>query len=99
MTMSENGGSKVAYFLVGMGVGAIVALLFAPKSGEETRKYISGKADEGRDYVATRGKEVRQQAEEFVEKGKDFVTKGKERLADALEAGKQAYRGKVAGER
>ena len=50
--MSEdNGGSKVSVFLVGLGIGALVGLLFAPKSGEDTREYLSGKADEGRDYA------------------------------------------------
>jgi len=46
--MSDNVGSKVSYFLVGLGVGALVGVLFAPKSGEETRDYLNKKADEGR---------------------------------------------------
>ena len=56
--MSENnGGSNFAFFVAGLGIGALLALLFAPKSGEETRNMIAQKATEGRDYVATRGKE------------------------------------------
>ena len=63
--MSENnGGSNFAFFVAGLGIGALLALLFAPKSGEETRNMIAQKATEGRDYVATRGKELRRQAEE-----------------------------------
>ncbi|HZP01450.1 MAG TPA: YtxH domain-containing protein [Terriglobia bacterium] len=90
--MSENdGGTKVAFFLAGMGIGAIVALLFAPRSGKETREFISKKAEEGKDYVASRGREIRQQAEDYVEKGKDLVAKQKEMLSAALDAGKQAY--------
>ena len=46
--MADNVGSKVTYFLVGLGVGALVGILFAPKSGEDTREYIVKKADEGR---------------------------------------------------
>ena len=95
--MSENGGSKIAFFLAGLGIGAVVALLFAPKSGEETRRYISNKADEGKDYLVGKGKEVRAQAEDLVEKGKDWVEKSKDRLADAVEAGKQTYKSKFAG--
>ena len=87
----DNGASKVAYFLAGMGLGAIVALLFAPRSGKETRDYISQKAEEGRDFVKTRGQELRSQAEQAVEKAKDVVAKQKEQLSAALEAGKQAY--------
>lgn len=88
---SENSGSNIMFFLAGMGIGAMVALLFAPRSGEETRKYVVGKAGEGRDYVTTRSKDLRKQAGDAVDKGKDLVTTQKERLSAALEAGKQAY--------
>jgi len=90
--MSENNGaSKIAFLLAGMGIGAILALLFAPKSGKETRDYFTQKAEEGRDYVTAKGRELRKQAEETVEKAKDVVAKQKEQLSAALEAGKQAY--------
>jgi gas vesicle protein len=90
--MSENnGGSNVAFFLAGMGIGAVLALLFAPKSGKETREYIAQRAEESKDYMAAKGKELRKQAEEAVEKAKDVVAKQKDQLSSALEAGKQAY--------
>jgi gas vesicle protein len=87
----ESGSSKMAFFLAGLGIGAILALVFAPKSGEETRQYITGKAGEGKDFVASRSKELREQAEGLVEKGKDLVSKQKEKLSAAFEAGRQAY--------
>ena len=90
--MSEdNGGSQVGFFLAGLGIGAVIALLFAPRSGKETREYIVQKAEEGRDFVVTKTEEIRKQAEEAVEKGKELVSKQKELLSAALEAGKQAY--------
>jgi len=90
--MSENNGaSKIAFLLAGMGIGAILALLFAPKSGKETRDYLAQKTEEGRDYVTAKGRDLRKQAEETVEKAKDVVAKQKEQLSAALEAGKQAY--------
>ena len=87
----ENDGSKLGYFLAGLGIGAVVALLLAPLSGKETRDMIVEKAEEGRDYVKTKSEEIRKQAEDAVEKGKDLVSKQKELLSAALEAGKQAY--------
>jgi gas vesicle protein len=87
----ENGGSKVGFFLAGLGIGAVLALLFAPRSGQETRDMIAQKAGEGRDYVKTKTDEFRKQAEEAVEKGRGLVAKQKEMLSAALEAGKQAY--------
>ncbi|MGD0226666.1 MAG: YtxH domain-containing protein [Terriglobia bacterium] len=87
----ENGGSQVGFFLAGLGIGAVIALLFAPRSGKETRDMILQKAEEGKDFVKTKGEEIRKQAEDAVEKGKDLVNKQKELLSAALEAGKQAY--------
>ncbi len=91
--MSENnGGSKLAFFLAGMGVGAVLALLYAPKSGKETREYLSQKAEQGRDYIASKSRELREQAGDLVDKGKDLVAEGRERVSAAYEAGRQAWK-------
>jgi gas vesicle protein len=91
MSDEGNGATNLGFFLAGLGLGAVLALLFAPRSGKETRDYIAGKAEEGRDYVKAKTEDLRRQAEGAVEKGKDLVTKQKELLSAALEAGKQAY--------
>ena len=88
---SGDGGSKFAFFLAGLGIGAILALILAPTSGEEARQMLGQKATEGRDYVTNKSKEIRQQAEGMVDKAKDLVAQQKEQLSAALEAGKQAY--------
>jgi len=85
-------GAGIGCFIAGVGVGAVVALLLAPKTGEQTRKLIVKKAEEGKDYVASRGREFKAQAEELVEKGKELVSKQKERLAGVIESGKEAAR-------
>jgi len=89
--MADNTGSKVSYFLVGMGIGAILGILFAPKSGEETREYLLDKAEEGRDFAKKRARELRERAEDVYERGKDVVTSQRDQLSSALEAGKDAY--------
>lgn len=81
---SCNISTKVAYFVAGFGIGAAVALLFAPQSGEETRKQIGEKAQEGKEYVASRGRELRKQAEEIVDQGKDLINKQRDRLVDVF---------------
>jgi gas vesicle protein len=85
-------GTKITFFVAGVGIGAAVALLFAPQSGEETRKQIAAKTQEGKDYVTAKGREMRKHAEDLVDQGKDLVNKQKARLADVLESGKQAAR-------
>ncbi|MDE2757742.1 MAG: YtxH domain-containing protein, partial [Acidobacteriota bacterium] len=53
MAEGSDRGSKLAYFLVGGGIGAIVALLFAPRTGRETRDFISQRTADGRERVAS----------------------------------------------
>ena len=87
-----NVSTKAAYFIAGAGIGAAIALLLAPESGEETRRRIVEKTQEGRDYVASKGRELRKHAEDLIDEGKDLVNKQKARLADVLESGKQTAR-------
>jgi gas vesicle protein len=89
--MADNVGSKVSYFLVGLGVGALVGVLFAPKSGEETREFLTKKADESKDYAQRKARELRERADELVERSKDVATRKKDSIAAAVEAGREAY--------
>src|SRR5262245_58478471 len=92
--MDKNGLSA---FLLGLGVGVGIGMLFAPKSGQETREYIKNKAGEGGEYLKQRGTEMRQNASEWVDRGKEALGRQRDNLADAMEAGKQAYRDTVSG--
>ena len=85
-------GGWLGAFLAGLGLGVAIGMLFAPKSGDETRDLIKTKAGEGKDYLRQRSAELRDQAGELIEKGKEALGRQKETLADAMEAGKQAYR-------
>lgn len=86
---------KLSYFFLGLGIGVAVGILFAPKSGEETRDIIRSKAGEGKDYLRRRSEEMRDRAEELVERGKSAVQRQKEQLNAAVDAGRQAYRESV----
>ncbi|HZV88616.1 MAG TPA: YtxH domain-containing protein [Candidatus Binatus sp.] len=90
--MADNVGSKVTYFLVGLGVGALVGILFAPKSGEDTREFLSKKADEGRDFAQRKAKELRERADDLIERSKDAATRGKDSISAAVEGAREAYR-------
>jgi gas vesicle protein len=89
--MPDNVGSKVSYFLVGLGVGALVGVLFAPKSGEDTRDFLTKKADEGKDYAQRKARELRERADDLVERSKDVANRKKDSIAAAVEAGREAY--------
>lgn len=89
--MGDNVGGKISYFMVGLGIGALIGILFAPKSGEETREYLSQKADEGREYAQRKAREIRERAEDLIERGKDVATRQRESITAAVEAGREAY--------
>ncbi|OFV93639.1 MAG: hypothetical protein A3G76_06135 [Acidobacteria bacterium RIFCSPLOWO2_12_FULL_65_11] len=73
-------GGVLLAFLVGAVAGAAVALLYAPATGEETRKYLAQKAREGSD-----------RASDVASRGREMVNQGRETLATAIEKGREAY--------
>jgi gas vesicle protein len=85
----------LANFFLGLGIGVGIGMLFAPKSGEETRDLLMSKADEGKEFLKKQSSGLRDTASDLVDKGRDVVGRQKDNLNDAIEAGKQAYREKV----
>lgn len=85
-------GNGLSYFFLGLGIGAAGAMLFAPKNGVETRNYLRSKAQEGTDYVKRQSDTLMQQASETVEPLKQNLQRPISALADAVDAGKRAYR-------
>lgn len=97
-----SGGDKFVYFLAGGFIGAAVALLFAPKSGEETRRFLedtykegtdllSKKANEGKDMVSETSRELASRVTDTINKGKESLDRQKDQISAAVEAGKEAY--------
>ena len=94
--MSDRDGSPgLLWFIAGIGIGALVAILYAPQSGSETREILMSKAEEGREYVRKRARDARDQAGEWAQRGKEVYNAQKEQIRTAVEAGKQAYREKT----
>ena len=89
--MSEKIDSKVAFFLIGLGIGSLIGILFAPKSGEETREYLTQNAKEGSEYAQKKARELKERAEDLVEHGNQVVTRKQEQIARAIDAGREAY--------
>jgi len=73
-------GNVLLAFLVGALSGAAVALLYAPKSGRETREFLGEKAREGRARAA-----------DAAAKGREALNQGRETLTTAIERGREAY--------
>jgi gas vesicle protein len=89
--MAQNIIPKGNYFLVGLGVGSLIGVLFAPKSGKETREYIAKKAREGNQLARKQARELRDRAEDAVERGKETIAQTKVQIATAIDAGRATY--------
>jgi gas vesicle protein len=89
--MADRDGSSFLWFLAGLGVGAVVGVLYAPRSGDETREVLRNKAQEGTDRVRQQARRAREQASDWVDRGGDVLNQQKERFRSAYEAGRQAY--------
>jgi gas vesicle protein len=90
--MADDNGNSFLWFLAGLGIGAVVGVLYAPKSGAELRADIRNKFDDTRELINEKAAQAREQATEWVERGRDVLSSQKEQFRSAYEAGKQAYR-------
>jgi gas vesicle protein len=88
----RDNGNNFMWFLAGLGFGALVGVLYAPRAGKETREAILNSAQEGRDYIKHRGREARETVSQWVDRGKEVVGREKEQIGRAIDAGRQAYR-------
>ena len=90
--MSDRDGSGFLWFLAGLGIGAAVGILYAPKSGDEVRRQLREAAEDLPDKAKERARQAREQAGSWAEKGRDYLNQQKDQIRSAYEAGRQAYR-------
>jgi len=94
-----NGAYGLGWFLAGLGVGALVGILYAPKSGRETREDLANSAKEGTEYLRHRtriaAEEVgalvdrsKEQVSQYVERGREAVDRGRAQWEEFVERGK-----------
>ena len=85
----DQTSSTLAWFLTGAAIGATVALLYAPKSGKETRRFLGDKAQAGRDAVESASQDVVEASRDMFERGRRLV----EDAADLFERGRRLVKG------
>src|ERR1700750_3125265 len=82
MSDNDNGTVGLGWFLAGLGIGALVGVLYAPKSGKETRDDLVASALEARDKANKMYAQGKEQAGQYVQQGREavnqYVDKGKE---------------------
>jgi gas vesicle protein len=87
--MTNGSGAKL--FCIGLGLGVTAAFLLAPQSGRQSRQYLRSKADEGKDFLKRQTHEITNSATNIVDRGVKAIRHHKERVAAAVEAGREAF--------
>jgi gas vesicle protein len=87
----ETQGGGFGWFLLGLGVGAAIGVLYAPKSGNETREDILQGAREGSEYLKNKSRAAADQVGNLIEVGKDQVNEYVDRGKQAVERGRAQW--------
>ena len=99
----SDAGTRLTYFVIGATVGAVVALLFAPKSGRELREDLADATRKGVDRARETGAQLSAKAGEYYDaasaragelaaSAREAAARRGERFSAAIDAGRQAYR-------
>ncbi len=82
--MRNQTGEKFLWLLAGVGLGAGIALMFAPKTGKEMRRYLARVAEDSRERLIEgsqealdKGKQVFERGKAVVDEALDFVERGR----------------------
>lgn len=81
--------SRLVWFFAGAALGATVALLYAPQSGKDTRRFLGKKARKGRDAMADVSREALDKGRELYERGRQMA----DDAADLFERGRRLVEG------
>src|SRR6516164_3970033 len=81
--------SNIAWFLTGAFVGAAAAILYAPQSGKDTRKFLSDKTQQGREAVESASQDIVDVSKDMFERGRKLV----DDAADLFERGRRLVKG------
>ena len=90
---SDSGSSSFGWFVAGLGIGALVGVLYAPKAGQETREELVANALDARDKANELYSQGKEQATQYVQQGKEaatqYVQQGKDVATQYVQQGKE----------
>lgn len=94
MANNSNGGSSFSWFLAGLSLGSLLGVLYAPKSGQETREELVSGAIGSTEYVRQRSREAKYAAADYAARGKDqvndYVNRSKDHVQHLSDKGREA---------
>ncbi|MFN7947147.1 MAG: YtxH domain-containing protein [Blastocatellia bacterium] len=94
MSEDRGGNNSLLFFLLGAGIGALTALLFAPKAGSELRSDIADATKRGLDQARDTGRQLGERATDYyqtgVEKAADLAARSREAVSEVTDRSREA---------
>lgn len=87
--MARDNGMNFVWFTAGAAIGATIALLYAPQTGKETRRYIGRRTRDGRNAIVEAGGDVADKAKDLFDKGRHMA----DEAAEMFERGRKIIEG------
>jgi gas vesicle protein len=87
----SNVGTAITFLMIGLGAGALAALLLAPKSGKQLRRDLKRGLEDAKDAVGDWADEAKDRTREASDRVRDFAKRG----ADVAEDLRDTVREKV----
>jgi gas vesicle protein len=85
----DNSMGNLGWFVAGLGIGALAGVLYAPKSGQETRDDLAAQARDAKEKANQVLEQSKGQLNEYVDKGKDYYDKGRTQWSQYVDKGKE----------
>ncbi|HLH16696.1 MAG TPA: YtxH domain-containing protein [Bryobacteraceae bacterium] len=82
----DEGANRLGWFLTGAVIGVTIAMLYSPRSGKDTRQYLS---DQGREKFGDGAQGIIEASKEMFERGRQLV----EDAAELFERGRRLVNG------
>jgi gas vesicle protein len=85
----STAGTAITFLLIGLGAGALVGLLFAPKAGKQIRKELRRQYEDARDTIDDWKGQAKEVAEDALERGQEIADELRDRVAPLAAAMKR----------
>jgi gas vesicle protein len=91
----SDAAGYVGWFLFGTILGAATALLMTPRTGQETRDFLTEKGNDLARRAQSLASEAQDRAGNWLDKSREVFEEQTQRLMSAFEAGKEAMREEI----
>jgi gas vesicle protein len=88
MADNDSSISSLGWFIAGLGIGALAGVLYAPKSGRETRDELASQARDAKEKANQYVEQGKGQINDYVDKGREYYDKGRTQWSEYVDKGK-----------